>query len=251
MEVTIGYILKGFVLPPGINFLAIVAALVLLRGRPAARRRIIGVSLVTLWMFCTPALAGLIARTLETYPALTPDDLGSAAAIVVLGGARYSEAPEYGRRDTLKSDTLERVRYAAFLARVSGLPVAVSGGAALDGSGEAVGQLMADVLVRELHVPVTWVESSSLNTAQNARHLARAPVPRAVVLVTHALHMPRAVREFDKAGFEVTAAPMGFAAGEDFSFGILAFLPSAGALLTSRDALHEWLGMAYYAMRYR
>ena len=52
----------------------------------------------------------------------------SAQAIVVLGGGLYFDTPEYGG-DTVGGSTLERLRYAATIARKTNLPVLVTGGA--------------------------------------------------------------------------------------------------------------------------
>ena len=59
--------------------------------------------------------------------ALAGEEAQRAGAIVVLGGGRYDEAPEYGD-DTISLAGLRRVRYAAVLQRRTGLPVLVSGG---------------------------------------------------------------------------------------------------------------------------
>ena len=52
---------------------------------------------------------------------------GPSTAIVVLGGGRRLYAPEYGVSD-LESASFERLRYGAWLARQTGLPMAFSGG---------------------------------------------------------------------------------------------------------------------------
>ncbi|MGB1879583.1 MAG: YdcF family protein, partial [Gammaproteobacteria bacterium] len=67
-----------------------------------------------------------------------------------------------------------------------------------------------EALERDFRVPVRWVESVSQNTRENARLTAGVLDVRRIVLVTHALHMPRAMREFHAAGFDVTPAPLGF-----------------------------------------
>jgi uncharacterized SAM-binding protein YcdF (DUF218 family) len=109
---------------------------------------------------------------------------------------------------------------------------------------------MAQVLREEFQTPVKWVEQQSRNTAQNASQL-RALLPvQHIVLVTHAMHMPRAVAAFERVGFTVTAAPMGFRSGRNDPYDFLDCLPSGSALIVSRAALHEWLGMFYYKLRY-
>lgn len=250
MEIALGYVLKGLVLPPGLNFLAIAGAVVLLRNRSRWRRATLIAAIVLLWLLSTPVIAGMLLRALEATTPVTVAQARSAGAIVVLGGSRRTDAPEYGYADTVGADTLERLRYGAALARETRLPLAVSGGRVLDPDGEAVATLMARVLTEEFHLSATWVEDTSRNTAQNARHLAAMMPVRHIVLVTHALHMRRAAAEFTKAGFDVVPAPMGFRVGAWGGVTVFDLLPSAAALVSARDALHEWLGRAYYRVRY-
>ena len=82
-----------------------------------------------------------------------------------------------------------------------GLPIAVAGGPKKSSTSEPLGQLMADVLEEEFNQPVNWVETTSENTAQNAINL-RAILPgKDIILVTHSLHMKRAIDIFKKVGF--------------------------------------------------
>ena len=60
----------------------------------------------------------------------TSSDAADAEAIVILGGGTRRNAPEYGG-DTLGRLTLERVRYGAQVAKLTALPVLVTGGVRL------------------------------------------------------------------------------------------------------------------------
>ena len=68
------------------------------------------------------------------------------------------------------------------------------------------------------------------------------------MLVTHDLHLPRAMRHFERArdaaglGFQVVPAPVGVGeAGADWQWGD--FMPSPAGIARSRYALREWLGL--------
>ena len=146
--------------------------------------------------------ATALLASLQTEPALTPDHLDpSAEAVVVLAGDAVIRAPEFGR-DTLGAMTLVRVRYAARLAKESGLPILTSGGPGKTGT-EPLAALMRDVLEGEFAAPVSWTEEHSRTTRENARLSAEilheAGITR-VYLVTHAWHMPRARRSFEATG---------------------------------------------------
>jgi uncharacterized SAM-binding protein YcdF (DUF218 family) len=206
--------------------------------------------LVLLYAFATPAVAGLLNTSLKSYPPLR--DVAQAApagAIVVLGAGRYQDAPEYGGT-TLKGAGLERVRYAAWLSRRTGLPILASGGdPEREGIAEAV--LMKTVFEEEFGVKVSWVEGHSDNTHENALYsremLARERIDT-IVLVTHATHMPRALRAFVAAGFAVIPAPTVASASKPFEAADL--IPRAGAMGQAARALHELLGGAWYALAY-
>ncbi|MDP6184676.1 MAG: YdcF family protein [Gammaproteobacteria bacterium] len=250
MEIIAGYIVKAIVLPPGINLFGGLLGVLLARRWSRLGIAIAAGAAVTLWSWSTPCVAVWLARSLEHYAVINPVSIGDAQAIVTLGGGRYTDAREYGGNDTVSSDTLERLRYTAKLAKELQLPVAVSGGVVSGTDAVPIGQLMAGVLRAEFQTPVRWVEDTSRNTAENALNLRRILPVQHVVLVTHAIHMPRSVRMFESAGFTVIPAPAGFRSGSELNYGIFDWLPSTSALATSRAVLHEWLGMAYYYLRY-
>ncbi|MFT4563417.1 MAG: uncharacterized SAM-binding protein YcdF (DUF218 family) [Gammaproteobacteria bacterium] len=250
MEIVFGYFVKTLVLPPGINLFSALFAIIFLRRFAQLRRLVIGIAFATLWIWCTPFVASWHARLIEIHPALDSSAPVDADAIVILAGARKHQAPEYGGRDSIGSDTLERIRYGAKLSRDLDLPVAVAGGAVLDLKSLPLGQLMAESLQDEFNIEVSWSEEKSRNTAENARFSREVlPVTR-IVLVTHAIHMSRALTAFENVGFAVVPAPMGFNAGAYTTYGLFDWLPSVSALVACRAVLHEWLGMAFYKLRY-
>jgi uncharacterized SAM-binding protein YcdF (DUF218 family) len=95
-------------------------------------------------------------------------------------------------------------------------------------------------------------EGNSINTRENAIFSYQTLAPRGVrriLLVTSAMHMPRAVGAFRKAGFQVIAAPADFHAGWDQPDILSRWFPNAGNLLYAGLALHEWVGIATYRLR--
>ena len=99
-------------------------------------------------------------------------------------------------------------------------------------------------------VAARWVESTSRDTHENAVNtlaLLRPAGIREIVLVTHATHMPRALREFRAAAaadsasapMRVTPATMGQAWPGDST--LLRWLPSSEGVMRMRAALHEVL----------
>ncbi|RKZ35880.1 MAG: YdcF family protein, partial [Gammaproteobacteria bacterium] len=127
------------------------------------------IALVSLYVLSIEPVAHALVNGLETVPVLTEPDLvrQQPQAIVVLGGGRYSDAPEYGG-DTVARGTLERLRYGARLHRQTGLPLLVTGGRVY-GETTAEATLMKSVLTDEFGVGVKWAENESRNTFENAR----------------------------------------------------------------------------------
>lgn len=248
------YFLKSLVLPPALNFLGILAALLLWRSYPRVARGLMVLSLGSLWLLSTPWVSELLIDGLENnYPPLDFNNLTSAnaGAIVILTGGRLQNAPDFGGNDTVASSSLERARYGARLYRRSELPILVSGGRLLERDEESLADLVAQALTEDFGVPVRWRETRSTNTWENAvysREMLAAEQIDSIVLVTHAWHMPRAVGAFEQAGFAVLPAPTAFRAGD--KAGAAAWIPSATALGKSADTCHEWLGRLYYALFY-
>src|SRR5690348_4640264 len=201
-------VVKWLVLSPVGPLLVAYAGFVIARRRPRLGWRIALSGLVLLTLLTMPAVGILLERALDRSPALDPSKTDAAQAIVILSGGTRQNAREYGG-PTLGPVSLTRVRYGARLSRLTGLPVLVSGGRVGDAPPEAL--LMRDVLTREFHIPVRWVETRSRNTQENAAFSAailKANGVSRVILVGHAFDFPRAAKEFEAQGIQVVRAPI-------------------------------------------
>ena len=157
------------------------------------------------------------------------------------------EAPEYGG-PTVDALSLQRVRYAARLARTTGLPVLASGGQPREDE-PSIASVMAQALEQDFGVAAHWLEERSTDTHQNAEFsaaiLREAGVER-IYLVTHAWHMPRAQAAFERAGLAVTPAPTAFTGPPPRLY----LAPSTTSLRNSYYALHEMAGRLWYRLAY-
>lgn len=245
--------LIGALLLPPLNLILVCALGLWMRLRwPRFGLGLSIAALLILSVISTRVGASLFVTPLEQLnsPLLSAKDAG-AQAIVVLGGSRISRAPEYAGLDIPSSPTLQRLRYAAKLQRETGLPVLVTGGQP-DGAEESEAAIMTRVLRDDFSVPVKWIEGASNNTAENAQfsyRILNAVGVHRILLVTDALHMQRAKLVFEKMGFEVIPAPTIFVAS--MRPALTDFLPSAHWLHKSSYAMHEWLGLAWYALYHR
>jgi uncharacterized SAM-binding protein YcdF (DUF218 family) len=236
-------------LPPMLPVVFILAGLVLV-----GRSRRLGLSLAWLGLavllgFSTPVVVNLLTTPLESVPVFDEAAAKRAGAIVILGGGQRRKSREYGAAVPNRL-TLERLRYGARVARQTGLPILVTGGAVRAEPPEA--QVMAESLTRDFALTPRWLETASRDTAENAAFSARilhAESIRRIVLVTHAAHMRRAQAEFMAAGFEVVPAPTAFLSDPDVGDEFFSYLPGATASYSGWYAAHEWVGLLVQALR--
>ena len=241
--------LATLVLPPVSTLLLAAYGVWLSARRPRLGRTLAWFGLGLTLLLTVPLVGTWLRAQVDYWPALDLNEAKKAQAIVVLSGGSYYLAPEYGG-DTIRSDTLERTRYAAVLSRQTGLPLLVTGGGAPGHKSDA--ESMRDVLVRDFGVQVRWVEGVSADTRENAVNsaiiLEREGVKR-IVLVTSAYHMHRSIGEFRRVGLEVTPAPTVYATFSRDWPGTLEYLPHPEGFERSWWALHELLGRAAQRLR--
>ncbi|HKE40733.1 MAG TPA: YdcF family protein [Casimicrobiaceae bacterium] len=243
-------LVKTLILPPTGLLLLSAIGLGLRQRFPRVGIAMAWTGVIALLVLSIPFVSVSLVRALDQSPPFDIAHASEAQAIVILGGGVRHHAPDYGG-DTVAELTLERIRYGARLARLTHLPVLVTGGTVL--AGEPEGKLMQAVLEREFGVNVRWVEDRSRNTHENAAYsaqiLKRAGV-NSVVLVAHSFDMPRARAEFATAGITTLPAPTGIPSSEPYA--PFDFLPTLGGLRTSYYALYEitanlarWLGRVF------
>ncbi|HYM35194.1 MAG TPA: YdcF family protein [Steroidobacteraceae bacterium] len=245
------FLLKKFitmlVLPPFSILLLAIIGLLLIKRWPRVGRAIVWTSVITILLLATPFVAGLLLQSINVAPPFDTAAGKSAQAIIVLGGGLRRNTPVYGDTPTLL--TLDRVRDGATLARQTGLPILVSGGAVIGKTPEA--QVMAKVLESEFNVPVRWQEIRSLDTEDNLKfsaELLKAERIRKVILVTHDFHMLRSLAHCEAAGLICIPAPVSFAGRSSGSSWVYK-LPSAEALENSSLALHEIIGYVALSLK--
>ena len=160
-------------LPPGNSLLLFLVAWVLRRAWPEVARLAALVGGAMLLFLSLPVVGEGLLIALEPAP-LTSAELAQAqwkaGAIVVLGDGRDLVAPEYGG-ETVSRETLQRLRYAAWLQRQTGLPILVTGGRP-DGGKEAEGRLMNRALEDDFGAWVRWEEDGARSTRENANNAA-------------------------------------------------------------------------------
>ena len=213
-------------------------------------------TLAILWICSTPLFASFALRTLEAryLPVLAEEALQADVAIVLGGGVRpaNSDNPYYDLGES-SDRTMEAVR----LWRAAKIKkILVTGGGVRWEPGEPTeGDAMTQFLL-DLGVPREAIlsETRSRNTHENA--LLSKPVWdqekfTTGLLVTSALHMPRALAVFTRQGYSVQPASTDAIAGTFPAALPFALLPDVRALDATTSAIKEWLGLIVYRLRGR
>ncbi len=177
---------------------------------------------------------------------------GVPDGIVVLGGA-IDPGLSQARGAPQLSEAAERVTVVAKLARAypKARIVYSSGNAALFPNAPPEADFVLPLwesfgIARDR----VTLETRSRNTAENAAFTKALVKPRPGqrwLLVTSALHMPRAIGCFRRVGFPVEAYPVDWTTPPSLSLGRL--LPSFEVSLGLREsdrAAHEWIGLFAY-----
>jgi len=228
----------------------------------ATRRQRLGKGLATLGtvllLLCsTPFISSWLLVPLEQrYPALLhpetvswgPKSSTSPAWIVVLGGGHVSD-PRLPANSQISTAALGRLIEGVRLHKaVPGSKLLLSGGAVFDSVPEA--EVMARIAaLLEIKPQDIRLEPDSLDTADQAKLIAKMLGEEKFILVTSAAHMPRAMALFKRRGLQPIPAPADFRAPIPPSAGANRFFPGAGSLGRTQTAVHEYLGLAWVWLR--
>jgi uncharacterized SAM-binding protein YcdF (DUF218 family) len=208
---------------------------------------------IVLYLFSIPPISRLLAGPLEfRYERPSCEVLAELDLVVVLGAGYYRSG---GFRDCPE---LTEVTYARLVNGVTVFRQSRAGTLAVCGGGsggEAAATIMKDLALR-LGVPETKIiaQARSYNTWQDATELKRL-LPeqqgKRIGLVTSALHIPRAVSVFEEVFSDnaIVPIPVNYMYVRPATY-VPNFVPSAKTLLVSTYAVHEWIGMLWYKLRY-
>jgi uncharacterized SAM-binding protein YcdF (DUF218 family) len=231
-------------------FISMMGVLLFATRYERAGRVLAGAGVVSLLILGFSPLPGLMAVPLETRFPPPPDNAPAPDGIIVLGGSVDENLSGMLGRVTL-ADAAERLTAPIALRRLypKARLVFTGGSASLRGSQyteagtvrkfwQEVGLDQGDILY----------EDKSRNTFENAvftRELVKPQPGERWLLLTSAMHMPRSIGIFRKAGFPVIAYPVDFrTSGNIFDFTLPRHASRNFAL--AEFAAHEWVGLAAY-----
>jgi len=250
-------LLPLLVYPLGLASVLLLVALVLLRSRPRWSAAAIITAGLILVISSNSTVTAAMVRSLE-WRYLPAAPLPQAEAIVVLGGAIKPQEPPRPWIDVTEQG--DRVLHGAILYQQQKAPLLIFSGGRITW-GQALDRSEADDMA-ELALALGVADSAividpaSLNTRQNAVNVKAILDQRnlqRILLVTSALHMPRALAVFKRLGMEAIPAPTDFhvtqtpPAGQNTWQGILlSLIPDAENLSNFTRALKEYIGMGIY-----
>ena len=251
MDLYLSKLIPLFIYPLGFALVLASLATGILGVSAGLARLLLFVAILVLWGASTPILSEYLRLTLEgQYPPVAVDTTPTADAIVLLGGAVGGPAPPLITFDLL--DTADRVLHTARLYRAGKAPVVLVSGGAISWLGSDIPEAASvRTLLEEWGVPGAsiLVETTSRTTYENAvstRQVLAAHGLHRILLVTSALHMPRALATFQSAGIDAVPAATDFTVTYKQHRTALDFLPDAEALSRTTNAIKEYVGYAYY-----
>ena len=226
-----------------------------LSKRLKRRRKLTGFMLTTVplflvaLIFSAPAIVNPLVRALErpNVPEAAFCDEDSLP-LVVLGGGVSSVATDASQIEHMSQATFARTTRALAMYQATpdaNYPIVLAGGTRRTVTESAVMQY----LLVTAGVPSNriFIDAESVNTNTNALKVAELLDNRAVSsnrqikLVTSALHMPRAVAEFERVGFEVCRISVDYQGLADVPW--FALLPQRTAMVKADRWLHEMVGL--------
>jgi uncharacterized SAM-binding protein YcdF (DUF218 family) len=241
----------GFIAVPS-NLLALIGlagiALLFTRFVRAGRRLLVASVILIVAIGVLPVGTALILPLEERFPQWNPAQ-GAPTGIIVLGGAINPER-SIARGQISLDEAAERVTVPVELARkYPSARIVFSGGNASLFSGPSEATYALSFFER-LGVPRDRItlETQSRNTTENAAFTKRLIAPKPGerwLLVTSALHMPRAMGAFREAGFPVEAYPVDY---QTDGWEDLWSFPGSlmGGISRLNTAVREWLGLLSY-----
>lgn len=234
-------------LDPACQSLALVGIGVSLLVLQRYRRGAVVILLGAVWLaLCaTPAFANWLQRGLDCkYPVLASSRYPVSDAIVVLGGG---EIPRFGvdfDNDT-PAEQGTRTGLGLALYRAGRAPLIL-----LTGGEEEAAQMNAKLLEEGVPSSALLTENVSMTTHENAQFstlILRQHKLQRILLVTSAMHMPRAVATFRQQGLTVVPAPVAPFAARIQSR--IRWLPQRYVLNQSIRCLREYFGLWAYRLR--
>jgi len=234
----------SFITPPGF-FILIIVILAVWTLRSSRRWGIIWLGVGLLIYLCSiPVVSDALARSVEQQY-IPPTEVQGDSIILLTGGV-ITDTPAFVGKGTPTDETAGRIIVAAAIHNKYNLPIIIAGGQVYKGSGNESQITKNALLSIGVDESSIILEDTSKTTAENAEHVRTVLNGHGFtspILVTSAIHMPRAVKEFENNGITVVPYPAAYLANTLFTHHAGQLTPSDHALAKTGHALKEIIGL--------
>ena len=238
------YLATFFTPTPLIGFLLLIGLILLWKRKKRAKEFII-TSITLFVLFSTDPLAEYLLDNFENaYPALKVEDASQIKYIVVLAGG-YFPYDKHPLTTELGAYTLVRLVEGVRLAKkIPQAKLVLTGkGWAENTEASAMKLLALELGIEESRI---ITEEKSMNTHAHTIYLKEIIQDSPFILVTSALHMPRAMGIFKKSGYSPLPAPTGHNLRSEYSpFSLVEPFPKGNNLAAMDDLFLEYYGIIW------
>jgi len=214
-------------------------------------RRWTFIFLVSLWFLGTRPVAETVLSPLEncyTAPDITSLEKQDLRQVVVLTGGGYPT------RGEMLSSAFPHASIYRFMGGLelscrlgSNCKLIFSGSAGRGNRERTTAIAMQELALIVVPRSQVSAEARSGSTAEHPNNVRLLVNDKPFAIVTSAVHMPRAMRSFKRAGLNPIAYPVDFLAAEG-DYGWISFIPSVENLWKVNVALREYMALAFYTV---
>lgn len=225
-----------------------------LRGRKARSKVWACISIIVLLVSSNPLFARYLVGELESrYPQKAIEKIEPHQAIIVLGGGL--RVPSEPGQTLQLGSAADRYWHAAQLYFAEKAPlIIIAGGNVYPRPGVPGEAFYVAELLGKWGVPASAIiaETDSRTTAENAENVQKILEQKGIdraLLVTSAIHMPRAYSLFEDLPSSITPAVADVQIQPQVAPAVFSYLPSASALKMTTLAIHEYYGQWFNRIR--
>ncbi len=240
-----------FLLRP-LLWIVIVFLYALLTKNTQRKKLTFRVGIALLLFFTNPAISTLAIQAYEAEPVTLASTQTFQTGILPGGLVSYSEKDKAGYFNNV-SDRFIQTALLYKQGRIKNIIVAAGSSHMTDDAYSEANFIKKNLVRMGIPAENIFTDTTSRNTVQNAQEAKAladsAHLPGPYLLITSAMHIPRAVKMFHKAGLPVYPYPCNFlsrGSGSDVLEDYL--IPTAGALGSWENLIKELLSTAVYRL---
>lgn len=240
------YFLKGLLSIFPLLFFLLVASYILFKYKKIRSARFtLGFAILIFLITSTGYLPGYFANRLETkYPVYhLPQGQDTTRTFILVLGSGYTLDKRLPANSQLGNAALARLVEGIRVHKMLPQSIIITSGYAPDGNETQAQVTKRAALLLGIDAGNVATLDNPKTTQDEAAELKRIfGINLKLIIVTDAIHMPRAMQIFSQAGYNPTAAPTNFKMTVDAYTGSMKFIPSFGNIGLMNYVIHEWLG---------